>query len=167
MRQADKIEFNNVFSLLHEVKNNHVVGVAKELLSDAISKLEVLQGRLDLDHMNYCNIETAFADIFITNNQWASDHVRTMIAEIKAAPNDSEGVWTDEQFVRFTLADHLKEWFEELQEGMVDRSWQTESSFSTYRDRSQRWKDTALGLRDIGSLHRVEWSEVVESQMSE
>jgi hypothetical protein len=138
---------------------------AKSRLSSAINDVETLRSRLDQTHMNYSNQETAFADIFISNNQWALDHVRKMLDEIKRKPNNSDGAWTDEQFVVFTFADKLKGWFEDMQEALVERA--SNGLLDDERPHRAQLKDIAMGFRDIGSLHRVEWNEVARSQMAE
>jgi hypothetical protein len=135
-------------------------------ISSACNDVETLQSRLDQTHLNYSNQETAFADIFINNNQWVLDLVRDMLTfDVKDYVREKPDEWTAEQYIAFTFADKLKAWFEMLEE--TRDAWASNSAVNTpFTKDLQKRRDIVVGLHDIGSLHRVEWSEVARSQMA-
>lgn len=167
MRQNEKKEFAELNKhLLYIIENGAAAPLdAVKVARCAYNHSQRLFSRLDQTHMNYTNQETAFTDIFINNNQWALDHTRKMLAEVKAAENDSDGVFTREQFELHRFSDVLKNWFGDMQEAMIHRA--SNGLGDDEKPHRAQLKDIAVGFRDIGSLHRVEWSEVAQSQMSE
>ena len=76
--------------------------------------------------------------------EWAQDAY-----EQAADEDDYDGLFTRMEIARRLLADTLKDFFEGLEQDVVEEPRQT--------TREQR-----LMLTDIGSLYRVEWFEVAE-----
>lgn len=164
MRKHEKEEFTKVRALVAQLRDQNT-GDIKDIAAEIDNRLGVLQSRLDTTHMNsYANMETAFADLFINQNQWAQEAVAKLLEAVKNGVDEKPDEWTEDEYIRFTFAENLKQWFEGLEEARD--IWASGSSARTHVGRtSEQRRDIVSGLKDIGSLHRVEWDEVARSQM--
>lgn len=93
------------------------------------------------------NRETWAVHLYITNESVWHNTWLGRVAELQEeATERSQGATKLEaDYVRFTLADELKDWVERLQEQAV------------HHDSNS---DTMLMLFDIGSIWRVNWGEI-------
>ena len=130
-------------------KRDYQSPTAIDLLIDQMEKA----AKLDEDASKYngwTNRETWAVALHIDNNEWTHNHRNQMLDKIKSSKKKVES-WTDEEHIRFTFSDKLKEWVE----GMAD------SFFNGTRGSHAR--DIKLMVEDVGSLWRVNWQEIADN----
>lgn len=74
-------------------------------------------------HQGHTNYATFGVAVTLQNDRAMWGAVRQMVAAVEIESDDAEnvrnGIWTKDQYVRFTLADRIKDYTERLCEGAV------------------------------------------------
>ena len=104
----------------------------------------------------WTNRETWATNLWLTNDASTQDFWAEEIQRLRRIAESADGmpaVWTAAEYVRFTLAERLREEFENVWADAMERDGVLTAQ-------------TAQCLYDIGSLWRVDWQEIADSMLS-
>jgi hypothetical protein len=104
------------------------------------------------EYNGWTNRETWAVYTYLINTQSTQDYWSEEIKRLKRIAVLPDGMcaatWTEEQYVRYTLAERLREEHETAQADVID---------------GQSSRETRECLADIGSLWRVDWYSVARA----
>jgi hypothetical protein len=127
--------------------------------NQVVVDLDTLMSRLDEKCEGYCNRETFAADMFINNSEWANKKAKEILATTKKRYTDKNGETYQGQDLTVVYGKELRNWMEAINEKY--HSGRLGSFAPMHR------KDVKDMWPDIGSIWRVDWYEIAESQMQE
>jgi len=106
-----------------------------------------------MSYNGWKNYETWAVALWIDNEQSTYSYWRERAQELReAAPDREEKYWTEDDYVKFNLADELKEQLNDDADDLLESVGQSASLYSDLL---------------IGALSEVDWSEVAEHYMEE
>lgn len=99
------------------------------------------------DYQGWKNYETWGVHLWITNEEGSYDHWRERAAELREEYEDEpHEVWSEDEFVTFTMADEMKEEFEQAADERLG-----DGPDDVFNDLLQ------------GALDSVDWQEIAAS----
>ena len=102
----------------------------------------------------WTNRETWAVYTYLTNTEntynWWREHISDLKNIAPTSRQVKDGIWSEREFVRFSLSDRLKEEHENIWNDAMER----DGALSA---------ETCKCLYDIGSLWRVNWDEIAKA----